>query len=209
MEGRGEKKKRQGNASSNLASDTRHRSNGGGAAAEVAQSHSVNTPPPICLPLPSLKTSFPPIPSLSSFSSSYFPTKVGGSSFRTNNKSRLASTYRRRGGGALSWACAHTTFANTPFPGKGPFHCIESISIIIMPVRGKGDDVPPGDSTSSIWRAPRTPPTDTTLLLFRLCGGEILRRGERGLERSIISSSPWETPSERGEREDLLRYVAA
>ena len=117
------KKKRKGNASSNLASDTRHRSNGGGAAAEVAQSHSVNTPPPICLPLPSLKTSFPPIPSLSSFSSSYFPTKVGGSSFRTNNKSRLASTYRRRGGGALSWACAHTTFANTPFPGKGPFHC--------------------------------------------------------------------------------------
>ena len=125
VEGRGEKR----NAKAmplpiwRATPDTEATAAGPGRSRRVAQSHSVNTPPPICLPLPSLKTSFPPIPSLSSFSSSYFPTKVGGSSFRTNNKSRLASTYRRRGGGALSWACAHTTFANTPFPGKGPFHC--------------------------------------------------------------------------------------
>ena len=78
----------------------------GSSSRRVAQSHSVNTPPPNCQPLPSLKTSFPPIPSLSSFSSSYFPTKVGGSSFRTNNKSRLASTYRRRRGTLLG-VCTH------------------------------------------------------------------------------------------------------
>ena len=86
-----------------------------------------------------------------------------------------------------------------PSPEKGPFTA-ESISIIIMPVRGKGGDVPPENSASSIWRAPRTSPADTTLLMFRLCGGErdFEERKERGLERSIISSSPWETPSERG-----------
>ena len=106
------KKKRKGNASSNLASDTRHQSNGGGPQQKSG-------PIPLCkytssdLPASSLPPSLPkyllpshPIPSLSFFSSSYFPTKVGGSSFRTNNKSRLASTYRRRRGTLLG-VCTH------------------------------------------------------------------------------------------------------